>query len=816
MDYHFILMKDSSMGRHLLHFLFLSTLLLSPLLLAQETTEQPIEQSEPEVQKPTFIERSKVPEEAAKANVVLKEIADALTEEPKTVEIHDVLPSYIASISPLLNDPVYKDLENQTVRTLQKLHQEWLVYNKQLIDWEQQFKKRIEVYDLHRTKLEEYSALWSETHINATDKSAPEAIQTHITDIIIEIEKLRNQAKEFYDLLLTDVNLITTNLTAINEKLTLLEETESRLSKDIFYQDQAPLSELFSKNSFAPLYYIKGIYTNLADKFNEFMIYHQTHKERQIMMLLGTLSIVGFVGYFNLLYRRKTLFVSEDSFHKKAYFFISRPFSTAIILIALFSIMVFYDAPLSVREIIIFIIFIPVFRIIQTVVHKKVEFYFSLYFGLYFFSLMEKHAVGYDLDDRFLNIAINVALITLIVNFVRNKVADFVEINLIKRIIYKTLPLIILLLVVSIFANLYGAVLLCEKITHGVFVLLQASIIFYAMTIILSGYVIILLRRRISSASNILDIYAKKIENTVTLVIKVIMVVWWFKVLIRTLGFETEFSGVLDAVLAQEWVIGTTTISLESIVSFIMILIGTWLLARFVQIILKVEIFARFQFSRGVPTAISTTLNYIIVISGILIAFSSLGVSAEQFTIILGALGVGIGFGLRNIIANFISGIIMVFERPIQIGDTIEVDNTLGKVLAIGTRASSVQTFDGSEVIVPNERFISSKVINWTLSDERRRKVLQIKVAFDSDIETVLEIMRSVALANSDVLKDPEPLPTFQGFGDYYLEFKLYYWLTENLIVAQSDIAIAVYKGLREANIATPMPIQKLVMPDEK
>mgnify|MGYP006959932738 CR=1 FL=1 len=214
-----------------------------------------------------------------------------------------------------------------------------------------------EVYDLHRTKLEEYSALWSETHINANDKSAPEAIQTHITNVIIEIEKLRNQAKQYYDVILIDVNLITTNLSAINEKLTLLEETESRLSKEIFYQDQAPLSELFSKNSFAPLHYIKGIYANLSDKFNEFMIYHQTHKERQIMMLLGTLSIVGFVGYFNLLYRRRTLFVSKSSFHKKAYFFISRPFSTAIILVVLYSIMVFYDAPLSVREIIIFIIF---------------------------------------------------------------------------------------------------------------------------------------------------------------------------------------------------------------------------------------------------------------------------------------------------------------------------------------------------------------------------------------------------------------------------------------------------------------------------
>ncbi len=294
------------------------------------------------------------------------------------------------------------------------------------------------------------------------------------------------------------------------------------------------------------------------------------------------------------------------------------------------------------------------------------------------------------------------------------------------------------------------------------------------------------------------------------------MVLWWFKILIRVLGLEPNLNELIDALFELTWEIGSTTISFQAIVYFVSILIGTWLLARLVQILLKVEIFARFQFSRGVPTAISTTSNYIILISGILIAFSSLGVSAEQFAIIFGALGVGIGFGLRNIIANFISGIIMVFERPIQIGDTIEVDNTLGKVLAIGSRASSVKTFDGSEVIVPNERFISSKVINWTLSDERRRKELKIKVAFGSDIDKVLEIMRDAAMRHDDVLKDPEPLPTFQGFGDYYLEFKLYYWLIENLIVAQSDVAIDVYKRLKEAGIATPMPIQELIMPNEK
>ena len=804
------------MGRQLLHFLFLSTLLFTPLLLATEATDKAQEQSKTETQEPIFIELSDVPAKAAKTVYALKEMDKNLRENKETIEIHKVLPSYADAISGLLQDPIYKDLKNQSIRTLQKHRQEWEVYSRELQGWDQQAKERMEVYDTSREELEKHSALWSETHINANRESAPQVIQNHIANVIIQVEELRNHAKINYDLFLTDVNLITTNMAAIDEKILLLKETEEILSNRIFYQNKAPLTQLFSTDTFSPLHYVKGIYTNIVDKLQEFKIYNQTHEDQQIIMLLGSLVIIGFVGYFNYLYRKRKLFVSKASMQKSEYFFIALPFSTAIILIVLLSVIVWPDAPKSVREMILYIIFIPVLRIIQTIIHKKAEPYFYSYFVLYFLSLMEKNAIGFDLDDRIVNIAISIALIVLIIKFIQNKVADFIEMSMIKTIIYKTLPLVVLLLVISILSNLYGAMLLSEKIAHGVFTAFHASIIFYVLTIILSGYVIIMLRRRISSASNILDKYAAKIEHTTTFVIKLIMIVWWFKILIRVLGLETKLSEFFDTVMAQTWVIGSTTISLESVVSFIMILVSTWLTARFVHIVLDVEVFSRFKLSRGMPTAISTTLNYIIVISGVLIAFSSLGVSAEQFAIIFGALGVGIGFGLRNIIANFVSGIIMVFERPIQIGDTIEVDSTMGKVMSIGTRASAVQTFDGSEVIVPNESFISSKIINWTLSDERRRKVLQIKVAFDSDIETVLEIMRSVALSNDNVLKEPEPLPTFQGFGDYYLEFKLYYWLTENLIVAQSDVAIAVYKGLKEAKIATPMPIQELVMPKEK
>jgi small-conductance mechanosensitive channel len=298
--------------------------------------------------------------------------------------------------------------------------------------------------------------------------------------------------------------------------------------------------------------------------------------------------------------------------------------------------------------------------------------------------------------------------------------------------------------------------------------------------------------------------------------VKLFMFAWWLLIVSKTIGVYKYFAEVKKSLMSLAWQVGETTISIASIFDFFIIIFGTWFFVKLVNIILQVEIFSRFKFPRGFPTAITTVLNYTIVISGGMIALMSLGVTTEQFTLVFGALGVGIGFGLRNIIANFISGIIMVFERPIQIGDTIEINNILGKVQAIGTRSSTIKTFDGSEVIIPNADFIAKDITNWTLSDERRRKTLSFKVALESDIDEVLKIMKSVAVSHKDVLKDPQPLAVFVSFGEYYLEFKLYFWLDENLIVAPSDIVKGVYILLKEKNIQMPIPKQHFIDKGEK
>lgn len=783
---------------------------VSTFVVAAEVSED--EAGLPVTQKSeTYIQVSNVPENAVKTLTELKAIAERLKEKKSAYEIHESIPSYADSIQTLLDDPLYKHLDQQSIRELQKLTSQWNVYLHQLSEWERLLKERIAVYDKNRDTLEEYSRLWSQTHINANAEHAPQAIQDHISSVIIEIEKLRNQAKNSYDAILTDSNIVSTKILKIREALETIKSTEKILSNRVFYQNKVPYFELFTHEEFAPLGYLQSAYKSFTEKFLEVRIYIQDHLNKMWYLLLSVVLNGAFIGYFNFLYRHKKLFVREESLSKKRFFFIGRPFSTFFILIVLWNIVIFPEIPKSVTEFELLILLIPLFRILLTIIPRAFLKLFSIYFVLYLISRIQKNAFGYELDSRTMLLLLSVGMIIFILYLIRHRVFDsFIQPYFLK-VVYRFLALVVLLLSVSVLANIYGAVQLATRITEGSFVLIHASLIFYTLNLILSGYIVVILRRRIATASNIIEKFSRRVENTTTLLIKLGMFFWWFLIVTKVLGIHSYIIDFKNETLALSWTIASTTISVQSIFDFIAIILGTWFIARIVSTILHVEVFSRFKFPRGVPTAISTTLNYLIIISGTLIALSSLGVTSEQFALVFGALGVGIGFGLRNIIANFVSGIIMVFERPIQIGDTIEINSTMGKVLGIGTRSSTIKTFDGSEVIIPNADFIAKEITNWTLSDERRRKVVVFKVDFDSDIEKVMEIMKAAAISHPDVLKDPEPITAFQGFGEYYLEFKLYFWLTENLIGAQSDIAIAIYRDLKREGIRMPLPKQEFV-----
>jgi small-conductance mechanosensitive channel len=208
---------------------------------------------------------------------------------------------------------------------------------------------------------------------------------------------------------------------------------------------------------------------------------------------------------------------------------------------------------------------------------------------------------------------------------------------------------------------------------------------------------------------------------------------------------------------------------------------------------------------RGVPDVLDLLARYGVLLFGFLLAMVSAGVNLSQMTIALSAFGVGIGFGLQNIVNNFVCGLILVFEHPIQVGDYVEVGQHSGKVERIGFRSSSVSTGDGGTVIIPNSELIGSKVMNWSLSDQLRRVTLRVPVPVDTDPKTVIDMFHAIARDNPDVESEPAPSAALDRFADGSLMFILRCWTRiERYEAASQSLTLAINQAFREAGIQIP------------
>jgi small-conductance mechanosensitive channel len=282
----------------------------------------------------------------------------------------------------------------------------------------------------------------------------------------------------------------------------------------------------------------------------------------------------------------------------------------------------------------------------------------------------------------------------------------------------------------------------------------------------------------------------------------------WVSAVLRVFELSGPLRAGVNTLLSTPWTLGNVTVSLGSIVLFIVMLVVAITLGRFIRFVLDEGVLPHVSLPRGVPAAISASAEYVVIGSGLVLAMSASGVAMDRFTVLAGALGVGIGFGLQNVVNNFISGLILIFERPVQIGDLIELGSAIGEVKHIGIRSSRIRTFEGAEVIVPNAQLISERVVNWTFTDQQRRLELPVGVAYGSNPQQVVELLIAVARANPDVLHYPPPVALLTGFGDSALNFSLRAWTTrqDNISVVRSQIAMAVHDALREAAIEIPFP----------
>jgi small-conductance mechanosensitive channel len=253
---------------------------------------------------------------------------------------------------------------------------------------------------------------------------------------------------------------------------------------------------------------------------------------------------------------------------------------------------------------------------------------------------------------------------------------------------------------------------------------------------------------------------------------------------------------------------GTIAISLGNVLEFFLVVWLSQLLSRFLRFALQEDVYSRIDLAPGLSYAASSLLNYIILALGFVAGLGVLGVDFNKVSILAGAFGVGIGFGLQSIVNNFVSGLILLFERPIHVGDTVEVGNLQGTVRRIGIRASVIHTGAGADIIIPNSQLVTDKVTNWTLSDRLRRVDLPVGVNYGADPKKVIELLEQVGRSHPDVLREPGPRALFIGYGDSAINFELRVWPSQFNQAAQvkSDLAAAVYEAVNAAGMSFPFP----------
>ena len=279
-----------------------------------------------------------------------------------------------------------------------------------------------------------------------------------------------------------------------------------------------------------------------------------------------------------------------------------------------------------------------------------------------------------------------------------------------------------------------------------------------------------------------------------------------------------DAAGVLQRIwsyLTQQFTFGRITVSVSSVMIGLVVMTATIVLARALSSLIERRIAARRHIDPGLRYTIARLVKYVLMTVGVLLALKqAFAIDLTSIAVIFTALSVGIGFGLQYLAADIASGFILLFERPIRVGDRITIGEDEGDVQSINLRTTIVSTNDRIAIIVPNSKLVTQRVVNWSYGDPRARIAIPLGVADDSDIDLVTETLLEAADDVSNVLSDPPPRVQFMKFGEYSLDFRLLVWTNQPRRHAQirSDINYRIAGLFRERNIKIPYPTQEFLL----
>ena len=710
--------------------------------------------------------------QAEAATINLREIDAHTAGNAAVLEIDKGLPSLTASIETRMRENARIISQRPSLDLLHTLERGWERQRDTIAAWTAQLEQRIGALDRDLARLDELEKIWKETRAAALKEEAPPELVRRAEELIAALARARKDVESKRSQALRLQSRVTAQNFRITQSLDSIRTARDVTLSRVMHRDSVPLWD-------ADL---------LTDAGARIAVDSQESRAAQITALEAYLdqnehrfvlhaAIVALIAF--LLYRVRRWIAAwsktETGLERAAAVF-AMPLATALVLSFLGASSIYPEAPRLLWAIVGLVALVPTILVLRPIVPRYLLPFLYAILAFYLVNQVRAVTASVELVPRFVFFAEMIGGALFLAWFLWSldrKAPTLAMQPRLRAFIIFGARVGCAFFAATALANAAGYVALANLLGGAALRSLYFGIILYTLVQIIDALVLIAVRVRPLTLLTMVRTHHELLRRRIRLGLNAGAFVLWLLFVLDRLAIRDLVFGTLQALLTAEIAFGEIRISAADVLAFVLAVWASFLVSRFIRFVLDEEVFPHARFKRGIPYAISRTVHYLILVAGFFIAMAALGLDMTKFTILAGAFTVGVGFGLQNIFNNFVSGLILLFERPVQVGDLIQLDDATGIVQRIGIRASIVRASNGSEIIVPNGKLISERIVNWTFSERQRGIEVALSVVLDSDPARVIAILERVAADHPHIVKTTPPQALLTRVGPDWMGFEL-------------------------------------------
>jgi small-conductance mechanosensitive channel len=741
--------------------------------------------------------------EAESVSARYRDIRADLSADPSTETAAQRLPGITREIDGRLRESRRIVAQSPSIEMLRGLEGEWARLRRELSALNKDLTSRVHDLERYIAQLDGFAKRWDQTFDAAREANVPPEVLRRVENVVNEIRQAREAVEKQRARTLTIQSRVGVQDSRIADAFTVIDQALQKALDRLLLSDSPPIWRLaLSAESAQDLH--RDILSSLSRQWAALSAY----AERQAMRVVFAISLfIAVAAALLWTSRRAPTVAGAPSGAARADRVLELPIAAALLLSLVASRWIFPQGPRLMGSIIGALALLPSVLIARRILRSNLH---AVLYALTAFFLLDQlrtWVAAVEVVPRLLFVAEMVGVMVFSVWLVRAiggeqaASADGAS----SRKFFKSAACVALAISsTALMANIFGYVTFATLIGNTLLQGCYLALILYAVVEILDGLATFALNLRPFAALGTISRYRAMVHRRLRRALQTLAVLFWLAAVLQRLLLRDRLFAAAHGLLSRELSFGSIRISPGDLLAFAITVWAAFLVSRFVRFLLDEDVYPRIRLKRGLSYAISNTLHYLILLVGFFLAVAALGFDMTQVTILAGAFSVGVGFGLQNVFNNFISGLILLFERPINIGDVVQIEDASGVVERIGVRASIIRTTNGSEIIMPNGKLISERLVNWTLSSRQHGIELPIAVAQGNDPGKVIGLLERTAAAHPLVSGDPPPQALVVKLGPDSLGFELRAWTdhSEQWMQIRSELAIAISSALMAEQIA--------------